>query len=93
MGEESVENSNFEIHTVKLPRTIHRTPFPEKKFLDPCNNMERLKKFNKKNYCFYHRFYIFGIKKLKADRIKKMLTIFKFHWSYYLKDNSRFNKF
>lgn len=93
MGEESVENSNFEIHTVKLPRTIHRTPFPEKKFLDPCNNMERLKiLIKKKKCCFYYIFYIFGIKKLKADRIKKMLTIFKFHWSYYLKDNSRFNK-
>lgn len=42
MGEESEEDSKFEIHTVKLPRTIHQTPSPEKKFLDPCNNMERL---------------------------------------------------
>lgn len=52
-----MENSNFEIHT-------------EKKFLDPCNNMERLKLLIKKNCCFYHIFYIFGIKKLKADRFK-----------------------
>lgn len=52
MGEESMENSNFEIHTVKLPRTIHRTPFPEKKFLDPCNNMERLKILIKKIVVF-----------------------------------------
>lgn len=48
-----MENSNFEIHTVKLPRTIHRTPSPEKKkFLDPCNNMERLKILIKKIVVF-----------------------------------------
>lgn len=52
MGEESEEDSKFEIHTVKLPRTIHRTPFPEKKILDPCNNMERLKILIKKIVVF-----------------------------------------
>lgn len=52
MGEESEEDSKFEIHTVKLPRTIHRTPFPEKNFLDPCNNMERLKILIKKIIVF-----------------------------------------
>lgn len=88
MGEESEEDSKFEIHTVKLPRTIHRTPSPEKKILDPCNNIERLRKLLFLSYILY-----FWYQKLKADRIKKMVTIFKFHWSYYLKDNSRFNKF
>lgn len=52
MGEESEEDSKFEIHTVKLPRTIHQTPSPEKKFLDPCNNMERLKIYKKKIIVF-----------------------------------------
>lgn len=65
MGEESVENSNFEIHTVKLPRTIHRTPSPEKKFLDPCNNMERLKILIKKKLFLPYILY-FWYQKIKG---------------------------
>lgn len=64
-GEESVENSNFEIHTVKLPRTIHRTPSPEKKFLDPCNNMERLKILIKKKLFLPYILY-FWYQKIKG---------------------------
>lgn len=60
-----MENSNFEIHTVKLPRTIHRTPSPEKKFLDPCNNMERLEILIKKIVVFIIHF-IFLVSKIKG---------------------------
>lgn len=65
MGEESEEDSKFEIHTVKLPRTIHRTPSPEKKFLDPCNNMERLEILIKKIVVFIICF-IFLVSKIKG---------------------------
>lgn len=65
MGEESEEDSKFEIHTVKLPRTIHRTPSPEKKFLDPCNNMERLEILIKKIVVFIIHF-IFLVSKIKG---------------------------
>lgn len=65
MGEESEEDSKFEIHTVKLPRTIHRTPSPEKKFLDPCNNMERLEILIKK-FVVFIIYFIFLVSKIKG---------------------------
>lgn len=61
-----MENSNFEIHTVKLPRTIHRTPSPEKKFLDPCNNMERLKILIKKKLLFLPYILYFWYQEIKG---------------------------
>lgn len=64
-----MENSNFEIHTVKLPRTIHRTPSPEKKILDPCNNMERLKILIKKKLLFLPYILYFWYQKIKGRSI------------------------
>lgn len=53
MGEEFVENLNFEIYIVKLFWIIYWIFFFEKKkFFDLCNNMERLKILIKKIIVF-----------------------------------------